>query len=180
MDASMESRVLIELANQLAESPNDFFQWLVNLALNLSGADSTGISLLDTEKHRFVWPAVAGGLRPFLGGGTPSDFGPCGTVLERNEPILFQHPEKHFLYLSPIQPPLEEVLLVPFHIEGKAVGTIWAVIHKEGRKFDAEHKRLLESLSAFAASAYQTLKAAGAIQPMLRKNYAPELAREQA
>lgn len=179
IDHGAESRAFVELAAQLARSPHDFFQQLVNSALALSSADSTGISLLDTEKGRFIWPAVAGGLRPFLGGGTPSDFGPCGTVLERNEVILFLHPEKHFLYLTPIKPALEEVLLIPFHMNGKVVGTIWAVIHQEDRKFDSEDKRVLQSLSDFAASAYQALEVAGSLQPILRKNHAHGMAQEQ-
>ena len=114
---------------ELAKSPKEFFQKLVNTVLKLTVADSAGISLLDEKNSRFVWPAVAGGLSPYLGGGTPRGFGPCGTVLDRNKPMLFVHPERHFTYLEPIHPPLEEVLLIPFHVDDKPVGTIWAVIH---------------------------------------------------
>jgi PAS domain S-box-containing protein len=46
---------------------------------------------------------------------------------------------------------------VPFHVDGKAVGTIWAIAHDDRRKFDAEDRRLLESLSAFASAAYKTV-----------------------
>jgi transcriptional regulator with GAF, ATPase, and Fis domain len=79
------------------------------------------------------------------------------------------HPERYFTYLEPIAPPLEEVLVIPFHIDGKAVGTLWAVIHTKERKFDTEDKRLLENLSAFAASAYRVLEATGTLKPMLQK-----------
>ena len=125
-DCQGETRAITELISNLAESPHDFFQKLVDAALELSSANSTGISLLDEKEKKFIWPAVAGGLQPYIGGGTPSDFGPCGTVLDRNAPVLFVHPERHFTYLTPIAPPLEEVLLIPFHIDGNAVGTIWA------------------------------------------------------
>ncbi len=168
-DAQAEMRALLDLMRDLAESPKDFYDKLVLTALDLSGADSTGISLLDEEQKRFIWPAVAGGLSPYVGEGTPPDFGPCGAVLERNETVLMRHPERYYTYLKPITPPLEEVLLVPFHMDGKPVGTIWAVIHTAGRSFDAEDKRLLESLSAFAASAYRALVDAGALKPMLKK-----------
>jgi GAF domain-containing protein len=168
-DCKTETRVITELINQAAESPHDFFQKLVDAALELSGANSTGISLLDEEQKRFFWAAVAGGLKPYIGGGTPRDFGPCGTVIDRNATLLFLHPEKHFAYLTPIAPSLEEVLLIPFYMDGKAVGTIWAVIHEPGRHFDPEDKRLLENLSVIAASAYQVLVNEGMLETVLRK-----------
>ena len=168
-DCNGETLMIDELFSRFAEAPQDFFQKLVDAALKISHANSTGISLLDEETKRFVWPAVAGGLQPYIGGGTPQDFGPCGTVLERDTPILFVHPERHFTYLKPITPSLEEVLLVPFHVDGKAVGTIWAVIHDPNRHFDAEDKRLLANLSIFAASAYQVLVKEGLLNAVLKQ-----------
>jgi GAF domain-containing protein len=168
-DHQRESLATMELVKALADDPKGFFQKLVDMTLSLSGADSAGISLLDEQAGRFVWPAVAGGLFPYLGEGTPREFGPCGTVLDRNEALLFRHPERHFTYLAPITPLMEEALLVPFHMHGKAVGTLWAVIHVPERKFDAEDLRLLKSLSAFAASAYRALVEAGALEPVIRR-----------
>jgi GAF domain-containing protein len=167
-DTQFETTSLLKLQSDLAHEPATFFQILVETALTLSKADSTGISLLNKEKNRFVWPAVAGPLSRFIGDGTPADFGPCGTVLERNASLLMIHPERHFDYLAAITPSLEEVLLVPFRFENKAVGTIWAVSHTPGREFDAEDKRLLESLSTFAASAYEMFERLGLLEPLLR------------
>lgn len=164
---SIESLVLVRLTRELSKSPQRFFQTLVETAKELSGADSTGISLLDKEKLRFVWPAVAGPLKGYLWEGTPREFGPCGTVLDRNSAILFIHPERYFKYLEPISPSLEEVLLVPFHVKGEAVGTIWAVLHSKDRHFSAEDQRLLMSLSEFAASAYRVLLETGDLQAVL-------------
>ena len=171
-DTDAEDQAALDLVSALSKTPNHFFQKLVDTALSLSGADSTGISLLNDARNRFVWPAVAGGLTPYVGGGTPRESGPCGTVLDRDAPVLFRHPERHFGYLTPIQPPLEEVLLVPFHMNGKAVGTIWAVIHVKNRHFDSEDKRLLENLSHFAASAYRVLADAGSLDPLLNLQHA--------
>jgi len=167
-DCNKETCIITELIEQAAESPQNFFQKLVDAVLELSSANSAGISLLDEEKKRFVWPAVAGGLKPYIGGGTPRDFGPCGTVLDRNATLLFVHPERYFTYLAPIAPSLEEVLLIPFHLDGKAVGTIWAVIHEPDRHFDEEDKRLLENLSIFAASAYRVLVDEGMLETTLK------------
>ncbi|HEX4141727.1 MAG TPA: GAF domain-containing protein [Candidatus Methylacidiphilales bacterium] len=166
-DQRAEGQAELELTRELAKSPRDFYHKLVESVLNLSLAESAGISLLDEKNGRFVWPAVAGGLVPYVGGGTPRDFGPCGTVLDRNAPLLFLHPERHFTYLQPIAPSLEEVLLIPFHVDGKAVGTIWAVIHSPDRHFQLEDKRLLQNLSNFASSTYKMLAAAGALEPLL-------------
>lgn len=165
-----ETEAELELTRELAKSPLDFFQKLVDTVLKLSRAESAGISLLDEKNGRFVWPAVAGGLVPYVGGGTPRNFGPCGTVLDRNKPVLFQHPERHFGYLEPISPGLEEVLLIPFHVGGKPVGTVWAVIHTPGRQFQMEDRRLLQNLSAFASTAFKVLAGVGALSPLLESN----------
>jgi len=168
-DRNAENQAELVLTRELAKSPHDFFQKLVDMVLRLTPADSAGISLLDEKNRRFVWPAVAGDLSPYLGEGTPSNFGPCGTVLDRNETVLFLHPERYFTYLEPITPPLEEVLLIPFHVEGKAAGTIWAVIHTRERQFESEDQRLLENLSAFASAAFRVLVSVGALESLLSR-----------
>lgn len=167
--SSLETDILLKLNGELSAAPQTLFQKLVEAVLLLSNADSAGVSLLNTHSKRFIWPAVAGPFHAYLWEGTPSDFGPCGTVLDRNATQLMRHPERHFTYLKPITPGLEEVLLVPFHIDGKVVGTVWAVIHEPGKQFDPEDQRLLESLSAFAASAYKTLSVFGILEPMLHE-----------
>jgi PAS domain S-box-containing protein len=78
--------------------------------------------------------------------------------------MVCSHPELDFPYWEPISPVLEEGLLVPFHIRGEAVGTIWAVAHDTSRRFDAEDLRLLTSLSTFAAAAYQARLSLNATQ----------------
>ncbi len=90
-----------------------------------------------------------------IGGGTPRDFGPCGDVFNRNAPLMMKHVERRYEYFRPITPPVEECLLVPFYVQGRAVGTIWAVPHDARRKFDSEDMRLLVSMARFASSAYQ-------------------------
>ena len=145
------------LAQALADSPGTILQTLADTILEVFQADSAGLSLLTTHDggKRFYWPAIAGRWNPHIGGGTPRNFGPCGDVLDRNIPLLFRHFERRYTYFQPITPPAEECLLVPFYVEGKAVGTIWAIAHDDRRKFDAEDERLLSSLGKFASSAYQ-------------------------
>src|SRR5262249_1632555 len=92
---------------------------------------------------------------PHVGGGTPRNFGPCGDVLDQNRTLLFTHFERRYTYLMPVSPAAEECLLVPFYVDGKAVGTIWGIMHSNRRKFDAEDDRVMPSLGKFASSAYQ-------------------------
>jgi GAF domain-containing protein len=84
-------------------------------------------------------------------------------VLDRDQALYFARPERYFQYLADVSPPVEEGLLVPFRIDGKAMGTIWAVVHDEGRQFDSEDERLLAGLSGFASAAYRTLSGTGAL-----------------
>lgn len=165
-DYEKENRALAVLAKALAHSPRAVLQKLADTILEVLQSDSAGVSLLTTDDggKRFYWPAIAGQWKPHIGGGTPRDFGPCGDVLDRNTPLLFTHVERRYAYFQPVVPPVEEALLVPFYVSGKAVGTIWAVAHTKARKFDAEDQRILISLADFVSSAYQILASLDALK----------------
>jgi PAS domain S-box-containing protein len=153
-----DSRALIELAKHLANSPATILQKLVEIAVEALDAGSAGVSLLHKDTGDFYWPAIAGAWRPNIGGGTPRSFGPCGTVLDRDAVVLFAHPERHFAYLAAASPAIEEALLAPFYVNGKAVGTVWLISHDPNRRFDLEDQRVLNSLGEFAAAAFQALE----------------------
>jgi PAS domain-containing protein len=157
-DHTKENSALVALVSALADSPRTILQTLADKVLEVLHADSAGLSLLTKDEKRFYWAAIAGAWRPHLGGGTPRDFGPCGDVLDHNIPMLFTHWERRYPYLSMAIPLADEGLLVPFYVNGKAVGTIWAIAHNNRRKFDAEDLRLLESMGRFASAAYQTVE----------------------
>lgn len=152
-----ENQALITLAQELANSPAGILQKLADTALGLCRAHSAGLSFLEEEdgKSNFHWRAIAGQWETHTNGGTPRNFGPCGTVLDQDVAMICSHPEVDFPYWEPIRPVLEEGLIVPFHIKAEAVGTIWVVVHDTSRRFDAEDLRVMTSLGAFAATAYQ-------------------------
>src|SRR5512146_2167802 len=163
-DYETENRALVSLASALADSPSTILQTLADTILDITQCDSAGLSLLtmdgktpDVCGTRFYWPAIAGTWNPHVGGGTPRNFGPCGDVLDQNRTLLFRHFERRYPYLIPVSPAAEECLLVPFYMDGRAVGTIWAIMHSDRRRFDAEDDRVMASLGKFASSAYQTL-----------------------
>ena len=163
-DFETENRALIKLAQALTDSPLSILQTLADTLLDVFKAGSAGVSLLSKNEQNFFWASVAGQWKPYVGGGTPRDFGPCGDVLDCNAALLFKHPEQRYPYLLPLVPLAEECLLVPFRVQGKAAGTIWVVAHDDRRKFDSEDLRQLESLGQFAAVTYQAVESLEAAQ----------------
>src|SRR4029453_18794549 len=163
-DYEKENRALVKLVSALADSPGTIFQTLAETIVQITQCDSAGLSLLtmdgqtpDVSGKSFYWPAIAGMWNLHVGGGTPRNFGPCGDVLDQNRTLLFKHFERRYPYLMPVIPAAEECLLVPFYVGGKAVGTIWAIMHSDRRRFDAEDDRVMAALRKFASSAYQAL-----------------------
>lgn len=163
-DHVAENRALIALAREMVISPNSILQKLTETALTLCRAGSSGISLLEPDGEHFHWPAITGAWSVHVGGGTLREFGPCGTVLDRNSPQLMCRPERHFDYLAAVTPGIEEALLIPFYLEGKAVGTIWVIAHDSTHRFEAEDLRVMTNLATFAAAAYQMLQNRGRIE----------------
>jgi PAS domain S-box-containing protein len=165
-DHVAENQALFALVQELADPSVGILQKLAETALRLCRAGSAGISVLEDEDQRknFHWRALVGQWASHLGGGTPRDFGPCGTVLDHNSPLLFTHPERDFPYLRDVRPLLEEGLLVPFYVDGEAVGTIWVVSHDATHCFDAEDLRLVSNLATFASAAYRTVRNNAAMQ----------------
>jgi PAS domain S-box-containing protein len=158
-DYEKENRALMTLTGALTDPQANIFQRVAEIILETAECDSSGLSLLTREDggKRFYWPAIAGMWKSHIGGGTPRNFSPCGDVLDRNCTLMFTHVERRYTYFSPVTPLIEECLLVPFYIGGKAVGTIWAILHSDRRQFDKEDERLMNSLGQFAALAYQTV-----------------------
>jgi PAS domain S-box-containing protein len=164
LDHAKENAALVALASALAESRHTILDMLADTILGVTDSDSSGLSLLtsdgatpDPEGQRFYWPAIKGMWKEQIGGGTPRNFGPCGDVLDRNCTLLFRHFERRYPHLLPVSLAAEECLVVPFYVRGKAVGTMWAMMHGDRRRFDAEDHRLMNVLGQFASLAYQTL-----------------------
>lgn len=168
-DYAAENRALVALTRELATSPANILQKLVETALTLCCAHSAGLSLLEDadQRKRFHWRAIAGEWAAHVNGGTPRDFGPCGAVLDRNVALVFSHPERDFPYLNEVRPLLEEGLLIPFNVNGEARGTIWVVSHDDSCRFDAEDLRMMTNLGVFAAAACQTVQSLSAAQRMI-------------
>jgi PAS domain S-box-containing protein len=109
---------------------------------------------------------IVGAWEHNINGGTPRDFGPCGTVLDQNIPLICTRPEQDFPYWSEVTPVLEEGLLIPFYVNGEAIGTIWVIAHDRSRQFDREDLRIMTNLGAFTGAAYQTWLSVSAAQQL--------------
>lgn len=160
-DYERENGALGLLAQEMAAHPRGVLQKCAELVVELCHADSAGISILEPEGAGGVlrWCAAAGAFAPNLHGTMPAEASPCGTVMERNCVLLFDKAERFFPTLRGVEPRIYENLLTPWHAEGKAVGTLWAIKHTPDGRFDAEDARILQSLARFAAAAFQITSA---------------------
>jgi PAS domain S-box-containing protein len=160
-DLETENRALLALADELAVRPDTVLTTLCKTVVDCSKAGSAGISLLtsdDVGGPIFYWPAIAGAWAPYTGGTMPRDASPCGVVVNLRASLLFPGSHEFFAPFIGIEQPIIEVLLAPFFVDGEAVGTVWAICHSVDELFEREDQRFLQSVSRFAAAAYQVIK----------------------
>ena len=167
VDDQALSAGLLKLTRKLSSSPHDVLQCAVEVALDLCRAQTVGLSMLEVEPQGevFRWRAMAGSLASALGSAMARNNSPCGMVIDANAPLMFAYPEHHFPFPGPVDPPIREVLLMPFHDQvGIPVGTLWVVAHNQERKFDAGDLHTLTELTSLVTSALTTLEKVGYVQ----------------
>ena len=155
-----EHRAFTTLAADMALNPRNMLQKLVEVAVELCDAHTAGISLLEGDVFR--WEAVAGVFAAARGGTMPRDQSPCGVCIDRDATQLMHLADRCFPALL-AEPRFVEALLIPFHVNGKPVGTVWIVSHTEDRKFDQEDERIVRELSLFASAGWQLLQTSEAL-----------------
>ena len=142
----------------LRETPASVLAKLSEAVKSLTRADSAGVSLSgrDGDKQIFLWQAAVGLFEKYLGSVVMHDESPCGCVLETDATLLMVDPGTVYKTAAQVDPPIREVLLVPFHVDGRTAGTVWT-ISQSSKTFDAEDARIVRDISELAALAYQTL-----------------------
>jgi signal transduction histidine kinase len=147
---------LQELSRQISEHPSDVLARFVELARQLCGGGSAGISVYEPQPEGagiFRWEALTGKAAPFNGRTTPRDFSPCGICLDKAEIILMDRPGRYYDWLNLPGVPLTEALLVPLLVRGKApFGTLWIMSHDE-HQFDSADARALREMASVACLA---------------------------
>ena len=159
-DYLQEKLALQDLAMRMADQPEEVLPRFVDLALQMTDGVSAGLSLYEEDPLPgvFRWQYLRGVLAPFNGATTPRDFSPCGITLDRNAPVLSQHPERVYGWIADANIVVPEVLLVPLYLGGKVpLGTLWIVSDREGH-FDSGHARALTELAAFVGIALRMVR----------------------
>src|SRR5277367_5061165 len=134
-DYLQEKLALQELAARMVEQPEEVLPRFVDLAMEMTGGVSAGLSLYEENPAPgvFRWQYLRGLLAPFNGATTPRNFSPCGITLDQNAPVLSTYPERVYNWIADANITVPEVLLVPLYIRGKIpLGTLWIVADDEG------------------------------------------------
>lgn len=157
-DVRVENVALNALAREFADPSANVFQSVAATAMQLCRAHSSGISLIEQDGAEtiFRWIAVCGAWAKYSGGSLPRDASPCGVVVDTRSWHLMARPAAYFPRMKDADPPVVEVLLIPFHVLGETVGTVWVISHDDEIRFDAEDLRLMEGMADFAGAAYLT------------------------
>jgi hypothetical protein len=95
-------------------------QELVEVAVDICGADSAGISLEEPtgeKDSQFRWIATAGEYLPYLGAVLPRSYSPCGTCLERDQPQLFRVSKAYLDMIGVEGPPVTDGILIPWQVD---------------------------------------------------------------
>ena len=92
-----ETAAFLRLSSTLASEPARAVQQLVESALVLTHADSSGLTVESQEGGEtvFRWIATAGEFARYRNGIMPRNFSPCGTVLDKRKPLLMREPARY-------------------------------------------------------------------------------------
>jgi hypothetical protein len=100
----IENRVLTDLLQLLAAESGDVLQRLVDETLIACRAHSAGISLLERTSEQYLWRAVAGEWKAFVGARGERAISPSVIAIERQTPLLMAaphlcrgHTRRHFV-----------------------------------------------------------------------------------
>ena len=159
-DYLKEKQALQELAATLAESPEGVLPRFVDLAMEITGGVSAGLSLYEATPAPgvFRWRYLRGLLAKFENTTTPRSFSPCGVTLDQRQAVLAQHPERVYNWISDAGIIVPEVLLVPLYLgSDEPAGTIWVVATDTGH-FHSGHARLLNELASFVGLALRVVR----------------------
>jgi len=150
-DVMIQMEGIHRLARAFVDSPDTILQELVNAAVELCGADSSGISVeredgSDTDFYQ--WVATAGEYSGFLNATLPRSPSACGVCLERGRPQLFRVTQRFFDLMGIEAPTVTDGILLPWD-EGESRGTIWIMAHGRTEAFDGNGLRMMQTLADF-------------------------------
>lgn len=164
-DYQSENEALHDLTQHMAAGTAGLLQSLVEAAVRLCHAGSSGISILDKVdadgdgEPVFRWENIAGVLADQAGATTPVEFSPCGVTLARGMPQLFDQPYRYFTYFQQSPASFEEGLIIPLPTLNQPSATIWIMSHHPAQRFDREDLRIMTRLANFTAAVLKLIAA---------------------
>jgi two-component sensor histidine kinase len=170
-DLAREKLAIQDLAASMVDDPDRVLPRFVELAMELTGGTSAGLSLLEERPAPgvFRWHNVCGALKAFEGATTPRHHSPCGVTLDEASPVLTRHAERIYAWISDASIVVPEVLLVPLYLGGKdPLGTLWIVSDEDGH-FNGAHARCATELATFVGIALRMTRAESQLRQALDK-----------
>jgi hypothetical protein len=172
------------LAHAFTENTDGVLQELSDIAVQLCGAESAGISLETfgpEGEQLFQWVAISGVYSPFLNATVPYHWMPCGVCLDRSQPQTLRVPIAHFaaMGLEELPPPITDGILIPWHV-GSSRGTIWVLAHGRTDAFDHMDYSIMQMFSDFAAMAVRNQQQQKTILQQTRAAAAVDMANSLA
>jgi hypothetical protein len=179
-DALTQLAGMQRLAHAFTENPDRVLQELSDIAIQLCGAESAGISLetFGPEGQRlFQWVAISGVYSPFLNASVPYHWMPCGVCLDRGQPQTIRVPVAHFaaMGLEKLPAPITDGILIPWQVDS-ARGTIWILAHVRTDAFDHMDYSIMQMFSDFAAMAVRNQQQQKTILQQTRAAAAADMA----
>ena len=171
-------QALLDLGSRMAEDPKGVLERFVDLAIEIGGGVSSGISILeDATPAIFRWQFLRGSLAAFEGATTPRNYSPCGMTLDADAPVLARHPERYYSWIADAGITVPEVLLVPLRRGDELIATLWVVSDEIGH-FNRGHADALTDLAGFVSTALQVFQTEKRLKEALAEQEA--LAREMS
>jgi two-component sensor histidine kinase len=167
-DPTREKLAILELAGLMGEHPERILPRFVDLAMDMTGGLSAGLSLLQSTPAPglFRWGHVRGQLAPFEDSASPREGSPSGVTLDQGGPVLARHPERLYGWIAESGIELPEVLLVPLDLGGDTpLGTLW-IVGPAGH-FDSGDARVTTELARFAGIAMRMVRTEGRLHRAL-------------
>ena len=156
-DPIIQMQGMQRLTRAFLERPETLLQELVDLAVDLCGADSAGVSIetgSNDDKTFYRWVATAGKYSIFQDAFLPRSPSACGVCLERGLPQHFRVSQQFFDLMGISAPLVTDGVLLPWQADSMR-GTIWIMAHDRSEAFDLEDCRLMQVFSDFAAMAHR-------------------------
>lgn len=165
LDPQKELSSLQNVAAMVETSPKEILTVLMQQALVLCPAHTSGLSLLHKNDggQFFHWDAMAGVLRDKVGGSTPRNFSPCGFTLDHSSTQLVCKPGRYYNYFLDVDPQIIEGLIVPVYVDRVGIGTIWIAAHDLKTHFTLTDVQIMESLASFTAAAISLMNRSGTL-----------------